>query len=210
MTAYGRGSEWRRWDLHIHAPGTALNDGFSDWDEFVDAVEQADESIAVLGITDYASINTYKEFKKHHEVGRMSNVKLAIPNLEFRVSPETKAGKGINLHLLVSPDDPDHIDRIEEALGRLKIQRHDEDIPCSRAGLIRLGKLTDKKLIASLSAAYREGVNQFKVDLDKFREWLDSEKWLSQNALVAVAAGSNDGASGIKDGGYQSTRRVSE
>ena len=137
----------------------------------------------------------------------MENVKLALPNIEFRVSPETKVGKGINLHLLVSPHDPEHIDRIEEALGRLKIHRHGEDIPCSRAGFIRLGKLTDKNLSASPTAAYSEGVNQFKVDVDKFRDWLSSEKWLSHNALVVVAAGSNDGASGLKDGGYQSTRR---
>ena len=41
-TVYGRGSEWRRWDLHIHAPGTALADQFGDWDEFLDAVEAAD------------------------------------------------------------------------------------------------------------------------------------------------------------------------
>jgi hypothetical protein len=207
MALYGRGSEWRRWDLHVHAPGTALNDRFGDWDEYVDAVEQADESIAVVGVTDYGSINTYKEFKRHQDAGRMENIRLAIPNIEFRVSPETKAGKGINLHLLVCPEDPEHIERIEEALNRLKIHRHAEDIPCSRPGLIRLGRLTDKSLTASPNSAYREGVNQFKVDVDKFREWFESEKWLSQNAIVAVAAGSNDGASGLKDGGYQSTRR---
>jgi ABC-type lipoprotein export system ATPase subunit len=207
MALYGRGSEWRRWDLHIHAPGTALNDGFGDWDEFVDAVEQADGSLAVVGVTDYCSINTYKAFKSHLDDGRMENIKLAIPNIEFRVSPETKVGKGINLHLLVSPDDPEHVDRIEEALSRLKINRDGEDIPCSRAGLTRLGKLTNKNLSTSPTAAYREGVNQFKVDVDIFRSWFESEKWLSQHALVAVAAGSNDGASGLKDGGYQSTRR---
>jgi hypothetical protein len=182
-------------------------DKFGDWDEFVAAVEQADEALAVVGVTDYCSINTYKTFKEHQDSGRMDNIKLAIPNIEFRVSPETKAGKGINIHLLVSPEDPEHIDRIEEALGRLKIKRHGEDIPCSRAGLIRLGKLTDKNLAGSSTSAYNEGVNQFKVDVDRFREWFDSEQWLSQNSLVALAAGSNDGASGLRDGGYQSTRR---
>lgn len=25
---YNRGSEWRRWDLHIHTPGTQKNDQF--------------------------------------------------------------------------------------------------------------------------------------------------------------------------------------
>jgi hypothetical protein len=206
-TVYGRGSEWRRWDLHIHTPGTARADQFGEWDEFVAAVEAADPSVAVVGVTDYASINTYKIFKQYHDAKRMRNIVCALPNIEFRVSPETKAGKGINLHLLVSPDDPEHVERIEEALGRLKVKRQEVDIPCSRAGLIRLGRLTDAKLAASPDAAYREGVNQFKVDLDGFREWFQDEQWLSRNALVAVAAGSNDGASGLTDSGYLTTRR---
>ena len=64
---YGRGSEWRRWDLHLHAPGTTLADQFGDWDEFVEAVEAADPSIAVVGITDYASIRAYKAFKERRQ-----------------------------------------------------------------------------------------------------------------------------------------------
>ncbi len=166
-TVYGRGSEWRRWDLHTHAPGTALADQFGDWDQFLDAVEAADPAIAVVGITDYSSINTYKTFKKHHDGGRMSNIAMAFPNIEFRISPETKISKGINLHLLISPDDPDHVDRIDEALTQLIIKRGDEDIACNRSGLIRLGRMTKPALIGD--AAYKEGVNQFKVDFDVLR-----------------------------------------
>ena len=58
VTPYERGSEWRRWDPHVHARGTAREDQFGDWDEYLDAVEGADASIAVMGVTDYASINT--------------------------------------------------------------------------------------------------------------------------------------------------------
>ena len=202
---YGRGSEWRRWDLHLHAPGTTLADEFGDWNEFVEAVEAADPSIAVVGITDYASIRTYKAFKERHDNGRMQNIALAIPNIEFRISPETKMGKGINLHLLVSPDDPDHLDRIDEALTRLIVKRGEEDIACNRPGLIRLGKMTKASLEGD--AAYREGVNQFKVDFDVFRRWFETDQWLVKNAVVAVAAGSNDGASGLVDSGYKATRR---
>ena len=204
-TVYGRGSEWRRWDLHTHAPGTALADQFGGWDEFLGAVEAADPAIAVVGITDYASINTYKTFKKHHDLGRMSNIAMAFPNIEFRVSPETKIGKGINLHLLVSPDDPDHVERIDEALTQLIIKRGDDDIACNRSGLTRLGRMTKTALIGD--AAYKEGVNQFKVDFDVFRSWFEKNQWLMEDALVAVAAGSNDGASGLNDSGYKATRR---
>jgi hypothetical protein len=27
---FPRGSEWRRWDLHVHTPFSALNNGFGD------------------------------------------------------------------------------------------------------------------------------------------------------------------------------------
>ena len=206
-TPYGRGSEWRRWDLHVHAPGTAREDQFGGWDEYLDAVEVADPAIVVMGVTDYARINTYKEFKAHQDVGRMTNIVMAFPNIEFRLSPETKNSKGINLHLLISPDDSDHIDRIDEALMRLKITRNETDISCTRAGLIRLGGISKPHLRANAAAAYSEGVNQFKIDLDIFREWLESEKWLRSNALVAVQAGSEDGVSGLVDGGYATTRK---
>jgi hypothetical protein len=30
MTSFPRGSEWRKWDLHIHIPGTKLSNQFED------------------------------------------------------------------------------------------------------------------------------------------------------------------------------------
>jgi len=57
MRKYPRGSEWRIWDLHLHAPGTKLTDGFggdAGWDRFCDAVEGS--GVAAFGITDYFSL----------------------------------------------------------------------------------------------------------------------------------------------------------
>ena len=39
-----RGSEWRRWELHIHAPGTVMNNQFSGpaaWTDYPTALERA-------------------------------------------------------------------------------------------------------------------------------------------------------------------------
>ena len=61
-----RGSEWRKWDLHIHTPGTAKNDqyGNSDdvWEKYIDALEKSD--VKVFGITDYFSIDNYYKVLK--------------------------------------------------------------------------------------------------------------------------------------------------
>ena len=61
---FPKGSEWRRWDLHIHTKDTAKNDQFksSTFEEFcVTLFKKALENkIAVIGITDYFSIANYK------------------------------------------------------------------------------------------------------------------------------------------------------
>src|SRR5215471_4910522 len=119
MAVYGRGSEWRRWDVHVHTPGTVLSDQFGSWDEFVNCIESADSTIVAIGITDYVTLDSYKRFLGYRAQSRMQNIAFVFPNLEFRISPETKDNKGINLHLLVCPDEKDHIDRIEDALSRL-------------------------------------------------------------------------------------------
>jgi hypothetical protein len=206
MAIFGRGSEWRRWDLHVHSPDTALEDGFGNWEEYVVAVEAADPNVAVIGLTDYSTIRTYKNILKFRAQGRMSNLALILPNIEFRISPPTKAGKGINLHMLVCPDDANHVARVEEALSRLSLRRADENISCTEQGLIRLGQLTKPDLVAD-EAAFVEGVLQFKVEFDSFRQWYESEQWLKRNSLIGIAAGSKDGASGLVDGGFVATRR---
>ena len=59
MTGFQRGAEWRKWDLHIHAPGTKLNDAYGaiDWDRFCNALESSD--VAAFGIADYFSLDGY-------------------------------------------------------------------------------------------------------------------------------------------------------
>ena len=69
---------------------------------------------------------------------------------------------------LLSPDADDHLVKAHEALARLTIKYKDEKYPCSREGLVRLGRAY-KSGLTDDETAYREGVNQFKVDFDAFR-----------------------------------------
>jgi hypothetical protein len=53
------GSKWHRWDPHIHAPGTSLNDqylGPDPWGDFLARVEASEPPVRALGITDYYSV----------------------------------------------------------------------------------------------------------------------------------------------------------
>ena len=65
---FERGSEWRKWDLHLHTPGTAKNDGFKGediWEKYITSLESSDTR--VFGITDYFSIKNYMKVKSYQQ-----------------------------------------------------------------------------------------------------------------------------------------------
>ncbi|MBA3773348.1 MAG: AAA family ATPase [Ramlibacter sp.] len=200
-----RGSTWHRWDPHIHAPGTALNDGYTGadpWAVFLEKVEKSDPPIRVLGITDYCGIDCYVETAERQKGGRLQGVGLIFPNIEFRLSIATAKGPGINLHLLFSPEASDHVDRIRTFLGGLTFSHQQEKFRCTRPDLIRLGRAIDAALTDE-DSAYREGVNQFKVSLEALQDAFNNSAWLRANCLVAVSGGSIGGTSGLQDDGGQ-------
>jgi hypothetical protein len=57
---FPRGSEWRRWDLHIHTPDTVLNNQFGSWNDYLNVIE-ASQDVKVLGVTDYMTIDNYSK-----------------------------------------------------------------------------------------------------------------------------------------------------
>lgn len=104
------GSEWRKWDLHVHIPGTKLSNAYVkagtelDWSQFCQILHDSD--VSAFGITDYFSLNGFFEFKQNYEAfhGETSD-KVFFPNLELRL-PEAvnKDGQSINIHLVFRPD----------------------------------------------------------------------------------------------------------
>lgn len=198
------GSEWRRWDLHVHTPDTILNNQFGDWDEYLAAIE-AHPDVKVMGVTDYMSITNYSKLKACKEQGRIRNIDLLIPNIEFRIAPPSDKATAVNIHLLVSSDEPAHQTEILNALARLHWPYGKGQYSCLPEQLMALGRAFDRT-ITDDRAALATGVTQFKVDFSSFRKWFQSEPWLQRNALVAVAAG-DDGLSGFrKDGAWAAFR----
>lgn len=199
-----KGSEWRRWDLHVHTPETALADRFGDWNEYLAAIE-AQTDVKVIGVTDYMSIANYSKLRAAKAKGRIANIDLLIPNIEFRIAPPTDKATAINIHLLVSPDDPNHETEITNALGRLQWEYDKRNYSCLPDQLIALGRAFNPK-IKDDKAALEAGTLQFKVDFTTLRDWYNREPWLKQNSLIAVAAGM-DGLSGFsRDGAWVALR----
>jgi ABC-type lipoprotein export system ATPase subunit len=194
-----RGSEWRRWDLHIHTPGTAMEDQFGTWEEYLGHL-RAEKDVVVVGVTDYLSIHNYRKLRAEQTAKPLGSISLLIPNIEFRLGPKTAHGHAINIHLLIDPSDPEHCERVEEALSRLTIEYQKQKYSCNEVGLRGLGAAYKSSLTDDASK-YAEGVNQYKIDPAAFNGWYESEKWLSSNSMVVISGG-NDGPSGLKEDGW--------
>ena len=101
-----RGSEWRKWDLHLHSPGTKLADQFRStediWDAYCRRLQESD--VVAFGITDYFStegyFSTIREFRKRYP----DSEKLFLPNIELRTNyVVNRAQEEVNLHLIFNP-----------------------------------------------------------------------------------------------------------
>jgi hypothetical protein len=90
--AVNSGSRWLRWEPHIHAPGTVLNNQFKEataWEGYLGALETAAPPIRALGVTDYYSTDTYEQLLDHKASGRLTRttvVESMIPKSGYRLS----------------------------------------------------------------------------------------------------------------------------
>ncbi len=204
------GSRWRRWNPHLHAPGTLLNDQFAgDWPGYLDAIETATPVVEVLGVTDYFSIGCYKQVRAQKRTGRLPKVQLLFPNVEMRLNLETEKRRAVNLHLLFSPDDGDHESHIERVLADLTFEYKGRRFRCADGDLLALGRAHNPSLTHD-DVARREGADQFKVTLDQLR-LLFRDTWIKRNCIVAVAASNHDGTAGLQnDSSFDALRREVE
>jgi len=173
-----RGSEWHRWEPHIHAPGTILNNQFgttNSWSAYLTTLEALQPEIQAIAVTEYYVTDTYEEFLKHKAAGRLPGVKLLFPNIELRLDAAAKSGF-VNIHLLVSPEDPAHLEEVKRILKRLQFGAHNDRFDCTREELIKLGKRVDPT-ITDDGAALRCGATQVKVNFDQLRKVIHESEW---------------------------------
>ncbi|MFO0577436.1 MAG: hypothetical protein U1A78_25810 [Polyangia bacterium] len=102
QSKFPRGSEWRRWDLHVHTPASVLNNQFgNNWDQYIHRLftRAIENGIAAIGITDYFSIDGYRKIKQEYLADRN--------RLEFIFNEELKRDSGYIdkiLSILVIPN----------------------------------------------------------------------------------------------------------
>ena len=230
--AINRGSEWRKWDLHVHTKNTNKNDQFTSsnmedflYEFFKKAIEK---KISAIGITDYFSIDRYRDVvdyqeniddKKDGEGKQLFNederkyIKniFLFPNIELRMLPSTDKGRLINIHFIFNPK---FVTKLEnDFFGELKNQ---DNFKMNRQGIIDYGKKL-KPNITDNGIAYKEGINKFALDVKTIKNLLDKNSEIEENSIVIVSNSSNDGASGLQkhydlfeneDGGLDGVRKT--
>lgn len=163
-----KGSEWRKWDLQIHCPDDVLNNQFdgktSDekWDKYIKQLEKTD--LEAIAVTNYFCIDGYEKILNFKHRGRLKNINVILPNIEFRLSQPNRNGEYINIHVIFS----DNLDasKINDFLARLKIISTDEDrkdLFCTPKDLKEIGY--DKALI-ELSSLLEELEKNFVPQRD--------------------------------------------
>lgn len=116
---YPKGSEWRKWDLHIHTPQSIIQDYGGNtktaWNSFIQKIAELPPEIKAIGITDYLFCDGYEYLLTRR--AEIPNIKLIVPNIEFRLntfSGTVNNSKRHNFHVIFDPSIP--VDKIREQL----------------------------------------------------------------------------------------------
>lgn len=184
---YGRGSEWRKWDLHVHTPFTKLNNNYRKeenvWDLFCEKLEKSD--ISVFGITDYFSIENYITFISKFNSKYPSSKKVFFPNIEFRIDSKNKDTDHIQVHILFSKK-KETTEKIKGFLDRLPLVSTDDEA------------LTAK--YCTMNDLTEVGFKKAMVLIDTLKKQLESDFKKNEYLIAGLATGYGSLRPGKNDG----------
>ena len=112
-----KGSEWNKWDLHIHTPESGMANEFgNDWDKYVQSLFRSASAnyIVAIMLTDYFTIDGYTKLLTDYledddklnslftlaEISSIKNITI-FPNIEFRLKTIVNRSR-INYHIIFS------------------------------------------------------------------------------------------------------------
>jgi hypothetical protein len=204
-----KGSEWRKWDLHVHTPYSIVQyfsggvDKDEVWEKYIQDIENLPKEFSVLGINDYLFIDGYKRLKKEKEEnGRLKNIDSLMPVVEFRLAKfggTSSALRRVNFHVIFSPEvDPDVIDQhfLRALPSSYILSPSFQELQKKWAGLatrdslVDLGKLikssVPKKELGNFGSDLIEGFNNLNFDEVGIREVLEKSTYFKDKYITAV------------------------
>ena len=185
-----KGSEWNIWDLHVHTPASLVHhyEAGADcdvWEQYIRDLENLPKEVKVLGINDYLFIDGYKKVLEYKAQGRLQNIELLLPVVEFRLSQfgGNKQFSRVNFHVIFSNDvDADVIQAQFLNALQNKYQLSPEHNSMSWGGVITRENLEDlgRRIISSVpeneksnyGSALIEGFNNLNLSYKDIMEVL--------------------------------------
>ena len=179
---WSRGSEWRKWDMHVHTPASQGYSG--DWPQCIIQLGNAD--CDVIGINDYFSVAGYMEIvkrlaepisetdgnKPYREALEKLRTKTLFPVVECRMNnvlqnKGAKTGPRLNFHIIF---DPSIAASIEAFIKNLKVN-----------GTSIAEKYNDKEhLLNNVQVNFDEACSKLREDgtfKGKFLIWIPYDEY---------------------------------
>lgn len=120
-----KGSEWNKWDLHIHSPMTWLANVYADNCDIETYVRKlGEQQLSLIGLTNYFYFQENELEIIRSEIGRQGLNITVLGNVEFRLDQQNKDEAFINVHVLFS--DKLSTSKINEILSRLPLKLTDD------------------------------------------------------------------------------------
>lgn len=147
---YPRGSEWHKWDLHVHTPASALTHSFGDnWEIYVERLIEAAKTHGIVAIAtaDYFTIEGYKTLLKYYDStthiishnGKSASIYL-IPGIELRLNNFNSENESINLHVFFNPENCSCGFIESNFLEKLKVSYRGGEYDLKRQNILAIGK----------------------------------------------------------------------
>lgn len=200
------GSEWRRWDLHIHTPESGMANGFSNWDSYIKSLftKAIEKKIAVIGVTDYFTIDGYKKIKEYladdqklaslfgqdqELISKIHTIRI-LPNIEFRLNKLVN-NRRINYHIIFS-DEINENEIEENFLHEIDfiIENAPQDTPCirklKRRNIEDLGRKIKQQQTTFTGSDFNVGCSTVLVDDCQIQKILKSHKDIFEGKYFIV------------------------
>lgn len=212
---YNRGSEWRKWDLHIHTPasfhwkGQRFNDepnspeNIALVDEMIRTINAADP--AVFAIMDYWTFDGWFALKRRlKQIDAPKLEKTVFPGIELRLMAPMKAR--LNAHVLFSDkiDDQDLLDfksnllvvfpgQNTRNLSNTALIEYARSVPADKLNHHSLDK---NKVVNDDSYALRAGSIMAELDCDSYKQAISKVK--NDKAIGFMPFDTSDGLDKIQ------------
>ena len=162
------GSQWNKWDLHIHSPLTWLANNYppDDIENYVRTL--GEHQLSLIAVTNYFYFRQNELEIIREEVARQGLEITVLANVEFRLDQQNRDDQFINIHILFS--EKLSTERINEALSRLPIRLTDgggKNVYCCEKSVGDSGHAVD-----TITVALAELTSHLNSALRPFQDFL--------------------------------------